>query len=231
MAIVMEPPPALYVYLSGKTLGPLNSGQVRELVEGGVVTGKTYVATPGASAWVRAEAVPWIAEMLPQRAQFGFKAAIFEKANRESAAPVDHRELIAIANQPRQVGPPVARGPELKPADAWENDVVALRRLNLAKENALGLNELPPPPPRRSRRTRDYIVLMAGLALVIFPILGAEAFLAAQVQTLAAGMPDQFWPLLKTLLFHSPILWWGLAGWLIMGFAFAWLMFGVLDDY
>ena len=227
----METTPSLFVRLHGLVRGPVAPAQLRNWAESGVITPATEVAAEAGGPWVQLETLPAAADLFPKRVQFGFKTPAFENANRDSAPPVDHRELIALANQQRRVGPPVPRAPEVKPATAWESDVHAMLRLNLAKEKAHGLNELAPMPPRRSRRNRDYLVLMTGLALVIFPILGVEAFVAAQVQTLAAGMPDQFGPLLKTLLFHSPILWWGLAGWCVLGIGFGWLMFGVMNDY
>ena len=44
-------------------------------------------------------------------------------------------------------------------------------------------------------------------------------------------MPGQFWPTLCAVLFGSPILAWGLAGWSVLSFATWWLMFHVMDDY
>ena len=44
-------------------------------------------------------------------------------------------------------------------------------------------------------------------------------------------MPDQFWPILNMVLFHSPIMAWGLVAFFTYWVALTWLMFGLMDDY
>jgi len=116
-----------------------------------------------------------------------------------------------------------------KPSAA--HDVFAIRREVEAAEQAAGLHQVTVKPPKRSRRKRDYFLIISGLFLLILVMLGAIAFVGVGTQVMAAQMPDQFWPMLRGVLLGSPILWWGLAGWFVISFALAWLMFGVMEDY
>lgn len=111
------------------------------------------------------------------------------------------------------------------------HDVVAIRREVEEAERAAGLHEIKVPPPKRSRRKRDFRLIVGGLFVVIFVFLGVAAWGAVATQTMAARMPDQFWPTLRAVLFGSPILAWGFAGWCVMSLATWWLMFHVMDDY
>ena len=115
--------------------------------------------------------------------------------------------------------------------DSPAHDVFAIRREVEAMQAAAGLTELKAAPPKRSRRKRDFQLIVIGLFVVIYAFLGAAAWGAVATQTLAAQMPDQFWLTLRAVLFGSPILAWGLAGWCVMSLATWWLMFHVMDDY
>lgn len=115
--------------------------------------------------------------------------------------------------------------------DSPAHDVFAIRREVEAAERAAGLHQLKVKPPKRSRRKRDFRLIVVGLFVVIYAFLGAAAWGAVATQTLAAQMPDQFWSTLRAVLFGSPILAWGLAGWCVMSLATWWLMFHVMDDY
>lgn len=139
----------------------------------------------------------------PPRKLYGLKAKEFEAVN----APTG------------QAGPSAA------------HDVFAIRREVEAAEQAAGLHELEDKGPKRSRRKRDFRLIVGGLFVVIYAFLGAAAWGAVATQTLAAQMPDQFWPTLRAVLFGSPILAWGFAGWCVLSFATWWLMFHVMDDY
>lgn len=107
------------------------------------------------------------------------------------------REFEAVNAQPRHPGesPPAAGAPPGPQPDAIdindlirsanaggaglspkagpvvENDVHAILRDNLARAEAAGLNELAPKPRRKSRRKRDYWLLMAGACAVFGTIL------------------------------------------------------------
>jgi hypothetical protein len=111
------------------------------------------------------------------------------------------------------------------------HDVFAIRREVEAAERAAGLHQLEIKPPKRSRRKRDFRLIVVGLFVVIYTFLGAAAWGAVATQTMAAEMPDQFWPTLRAVLFGSPILAWGFAGWCVLSLATWWLMFHVMDDY
>jgi hypothetical protein len=111
------------------------------------------------------------------------------------------------------------------------HDVFAIRREVEEAERAAGLHQLEVKPPKRSKRKRDYWRLVVGLFVVINVMLVVIAWGGAGTQTLAAGMTDQFWPVFRGVLFGSPILAWGFAGWCVMSASIAWLMFGVMDDY
>lgn len=112
-----------------------------------------------------------------------------------------------------------------------DHDVVKILQFVHARATAAGLNEVEYRPPAPSRRKRDFLVISAGLFVLIFTILGVEAFVAVGTQVMAAQMPEQFWPMFTAVLFHSPILAWGLAGFLVLTLCIAWLMFGVMDPY
>lgn len=125
----------------------------------------------------------------PPRKFYDFKDREFERANpprppsSDSAAsqertidpkkPVDVRELHRIAATP---------GPVLNPRGKpkRENEIHGILRENLARENAAGLNHLSPKSPKKSRRRRDYILLMA-LNLLVFGGLSVVAVQARNV--------------------------------------------------
>ena len=115
--------------------------------------------------------------------------------------------------------------------DSPAHDVFAIRREVEAAEQAAGLHQVEDKGPKRSRRKRDFQLIVIGLFVVIYAFLGAAAWGAVATQTMAAQMPDQFWPTLRAVLFGSPILAWGFAGWCVMSLATWWLMFHVMDDY
>ena len=96
--------------------------------------------------------------------------------------------------------PPGGAGPP--PVDVHE-----ILRANLDREKSAGLHELQPLPPRRSRRRRDYwLLLISGNVL-----LGLVAFLAGP------GSP---------VIFVS-----ALAGMALGTAGLTWIMWCVMDDY
>jgi hypothetical protein len=112
-----------------------------------------------------------------------------------------------------------------------DNDVHGLLRENHAHAEAAGLNRLKPQPPRRSRRTRDYLVLVVFVNLFIATLYSAEIFIGFQVQCLAAKMPQEFGNLVRYAL-HNPVVYaMPLFGMFTLTFAITWLMFGMMDDY
>jgi predicted phage tail protein len=85
-------------------------------------------------------------------------------------------------------------------------DVHQMLRDNLARENAAGMNVVKPVPKRRSRRKRDFWLML---------VLGNLA-IAATVH-LAGGS-------VMSNLF-------GLAGIILLSVSLAWVMWFVMDDY
>jgi hypothetical protein len=118
----------------------------------------------------------------PPRREFRFKPTEFEVANRPADdtpgnAPIDVTQLYRQATKP-----PVAPGTAApRPA---ENEVHAMLRANLAKEEAKGLNTVLPQVRRLSRRKRDFwLILTGGNVLVV----GIVLLLGINAMTLAFG--------------------------------------------
>jgi len=154
----------------------------------------------------------------PPRKVYGFKPREFETANEPrqpasdaapptrdpgivpaSAGPIDVRELTRQAT---------GQGPALSTTGPVNraNEVHAMLQDNLARANAAGLNELAPKPKRRSRRTRDYWLLMTlgNLALAILGITQRD---------------------------NPFILVGSLAGIGFLSALISWIMWHVMDDY
>ncbi len=86
-------------------------------------------------------------------------------------------------------------------------DVQQMLMENVARANAAGLNELAPSPPRRSRRRRDYWLLMIGGN----SLLGLIAALSGP---------------------SSPFVFvFALAGMALLSAGLSWVMWFVMDDY
>lgn len=86
------------------------------------------------------------------------------------------------------------------------NDVHAMLRDNLDVANAAGLNDVTPPPKRRSRRLRDYLLLMVPV----------NAFFAWWA----------FGPNASVMTFV-----YGISGIVLFSAGLTWAMFFVMDDY
>lgn len=113
---------------------------------------------------------------------------------------IDVNDLIRSANS---TGSGLAR----KAGPVAENDVHAILRENLARADAAGLNELAPKPRRKSRRKRDYWLLMAG------------AWAGFGTMIVAAGP-------------RNPIGFvYALAGLVVSTLGLTWIMWFVMDDY
>ncbi len=147
----MPDSPPLFVRLHRETRGPFTLDQLRELAEAGVITPETAASAQAAGPWSPLRDLPDGGGLFRARPQFQFKARDFEAVNRPEAAPVDHRALIAAANQGR--APP----PGGRPA-ASSNEVVEIlqenTRLQLQHERPVDLT------PRPNRRRRDYLIAM-----------------------------------------------------------------------
>ena len=115
------------------------------------------------------------------------------------------------------------------PSDA--HDVMAILAGVRAREAQAGLGEVTPAAPRRSRRKRDFLLLLAGNG-VMFAIFLVELFLGFQVMCLAAQMPGEFTRLLRYAFTEGRPMFF-LPGLCMAGYtaALSWLMFGVMGDY
>jgi hypothetical protein len=117
----------------------------------------------------------------------------------DPSAKIEVRDLLAQAAVP---GPVLAQGEKV----GVKNEVHGILKENLNIANAAGLNELAPKPKRRSRRTRDFF-------LVVVPINAFFGFAA-------------FGP------YANPVsLSYGIAGIIIATLGLGWVMFFVMDDY
>lgn len=210
-----------FVRIRGHPHGPFSRTQLCELAGSGAISGETEIGSARIGPWLALGRSPLADVLTPPRREF-------ERLNPPATPPLELRAIIAAANQP----PPAAvSGSPPAPPSLRPNDVHALLRLNLAVERALGLHRLAPPRARSSRRLRDYAVALAIIGAAIVLVLLVECFVAVQVQVLAARMPDQFWPLLGQVLFHSPIFAWGLAAFAVYAIALGWVLFFIVDDY
>lgn len=154
----------------------------------------------------------------PPRKHYGLKPKEYERVNppslpekspapsppaptHDTSQPIDVRDLYRHA---RTSGPLLAKGG--KAADP--NDVHAILKDNLARANEAGLNTLSPRPGRKSKRKRDYWLLM----------LCGNAFMAY----VAA----------YALRSHNAVLFvYIMAGIGMFSAAVTWIMWFVMDDY
>jgi|SRR5688572_15648850 len=149
----------------------------------------------------------------PPRQFYQLKPREFETVNRpspplapaESGTPpsptgrIDVRDIFKQASTPGPVLPTTR-------AAAQKNEVHAILEDNLARANAAGLNALSPKPKRRSRRRRDYLMVM-------IPLNAFFGFVA-------------FGPFSNVMLMA-----YGVAGIILSTLGLGWIMFGVMDDY
>ncbi len=104
----MDPEVPIYVCIAGEVRGPYSRAQLRDLAAVQVVTLETLTAD-AAGAWVPLGTLPWSAEVMPTKRDFGFRAAEFEELNRTDAKPIEVDHLTRVANAP----PPEFRGREV----------------------------------------------------------------------------------------------------------------------
>jgi hypothetical protein len=132
----------------------------------------------------------------PPRKLYGLKAKEFETVNTPTG----------------QAGPSAA------------HDVFAIRREVEDAERAAGLHQLEVKIPQRSRRKRDFWLLVAGI-LIAFG--GVVAWQVSLVASRTSGSPE----VVARILLRTPIAWWGLTGAVVILFALSYVMFFVMDDY
>ena len=115
------------------------------------------------------------------------------------SATIDIHDLYAQAAIPGRVLP---TGDKV----SAKNEVHVLLRDNLNRANAAGLNELAPKPKRRSRRVRDYLLVVISLnSFFCFAAFGPYS--------------------------NAVTLAYGVAGIIFSTLGLTWIMFFVMDDY
>lgn len=228
----MEPSQSVLIRWQGRIVGPFSLEQLRELTAGGAVTPATEVAPDTGGPWARIETLPLGNVLFPPPPTVTFKVRDYERANRNTSPPITLEDIIAAANKhaPAKPASPVPTSPAPVVASA-EHDVNSLLRFNYEIDRRRGHFKLPALLASPSRRRRDYFMLLAGGGALIFAVLVAEAFIGVQVQVLAAQMPDQLWPIFRQVLFHSPLMAFGLAMFSFYVVALGWLMFFVMDRH
>jgi len=142
----------------------------------------------------------------PPRKHFRLKPRDFDVVNAPgSHAPVDSGPTDVQGHLQAANTRPPARPPGPTPV-APINDVQALLRDDAARVQATGINELAPLPRRRSRRTRDYWLLVLSL--------------------------NAFFGLVAFGPYRNPMtLTYGIAGMIIVTLGLTWVMWFVMDDY
>lgn len=115
--------------------------------------------------------------------------------------PIDVRELNKIASVP---GPVLTK----RPHTVAQNDVQAALKENFDRQDQSGVFKLQDRPRRKSRRKRDYLMLM----LVCNVALGVNAYYALHVGNVVG--------------FVSSV-----AGMGMLSACFTWVMWFIMDDY
>ena len=149
----------------------------------------------------------------PPRKFYQLKPREFERVNEPPGAfvPQAHKAEPDQPSRPVEIGELYRQaqtpGPLLAKTHAvTSNEVHTILRDNLTRANAAGLNELKPQPKRRSRRTRDYfLVLIALNAFFAFAAFGPYA--------------------------NAITLAYGIAGMIFTTLGLTWVMFFIMDDY
>jgi hypothetical protein len=114
-------------------------------------------------------------------------------------AKIDIHDLYAQAAIPGRV---LATGERV----GAKNEVHVILKENLNQANAAGLNHLAPKPKRRSRRTRDYLLVLISLnAFFSFAAFGPYS--------------------------NAVTLAYGVAGIIFSTLGLTWVMYFVMDDY
>jgi hypothetical protein len=117
----------------------------------------------------------------------------------DTSARIEVHDLLAQASVP---GPVLAPGEKV----VAKNEIHGILEENLNRANEAGLNNLPPKPKRRSRRNRDFL-------LVVIPL-------------------DMFFGFAAFGPYANPVSFvYGVAGIIFATVGVGWVMFFVMDDY
>jgi hypothetical protein len=162
-------PQRILVRIGGEQRGPFTPAQLRELAEVAVITPATEAAETPAGPWAPLATLPWSADLFPKRPEMGFRAAEFEKTNRDSVAPVDHRELIEHANRPPSPGATqraaeraAAAPPEPARKIEAPNEIVEMVQGVARRQADIPQPLLPPLPRRGTKHLVHFIVLLVA---------------------------------------------------------------------
>lgn len=128
---------------------------LRELADGGAISGETMAGDTASGPWIPLGQHPAAVGLFEPRPEYGLKATEFDRANM-AGPPVDHRELIRLANQGYPVQVPGAQQSPRPPNDV-EELVRATALANAAREAPMTF------APRENRRLRDFLfMILAG---------------------------------------------------------------------
>jgi hypothetical protein len=183
----------------------------------------------------------------PPRKFYQLKPKEFDRVNAAPAPPPD--PAASASAHPRAAAIPDAVGQRIDARDLSRqamgtapllgvnapvnrpNEVHDMLRENLAVEGAAGLHDLKPLGPKRSRRRRDFWMLTIGTNAVIAIVYAAQMFVGFQVMCLAANMPAEFGNLVRFAISNPATYILAVAAMIFFTVAWAWLLFGVMDDY
>lgn len=155
----MNPGGITHVRIGGEVRGPFRLAQLIELAEGGAITPATEAALAADGPWSPVQAWPECAQIFPPRAARGFKATEFTSVNRDSAPPVDHRDVIAWANRPPPPGvkPAIPTPPKPEPVSEVAEMVREVARIDALRAKP----EVITPRKNANRRLVHYFILAA----------------------------------------------------------------------
>jgi len=154
----------------------------------------------------------------PPRKFYGLKPKEFDRVNKVPGEPPppdlrpdpgilpSEKERIDVRDLARMASGTMPMLGNNAPANR-DNDVHAVLRENLAVANAAGLNDLAPKPKRRSKRKRDYWLIMIPVTL----------FFGTSVVLTGPDAPIPFVISLSALVLFNVGLWW--------------VMWHVMEDY
>lgn len=151
-------------------------------------------------------------------------------SNESDARPERQPAPVRYILKPREFTPVnAAPGTEARSAD---HDVFAILQQVRAREAAAGLDKIAPVAPLKSRRKRDYWLLLIGGNGLMLTLFLVQLFIGFQVQCLAAHMPGELNNLFRYAL-HDGRPMFLLPGLCMTGYstALTWLMFGVMGRY
>jgi len=171
----------IFLRMPDRVRGPFGTEMLKELIETGVISEATVVGDSEAGPWTTLGRHGLAAELFQPKSAFRLKATEFHRANTASAPPMDHQEMIRMANQ-GSVGPKKGAAPAPRPINDVEAMVRSTAAANVAREAPMIF------VPRKNRRRRDFLFLIlvgdgiGALLLYTFrhyplPLIGVASFM------------------------------------------------------